>query len=87
MILPLDAETRAALPGVLPLWRLVEGRDAIRRDFRFADFSAAWLTDSHFERAGLDGARFDEAQADGVCFRGARAVAAGAGCSAEGIRP
>ncbi len=42
MILPLDAETRAALPGVLPLWRLVEGRDAIRRDFRFADFSAAW---------------------------------------------
>jgi len=36
-----DAE-RAALPATLPDWRLVPGRDAIRREFRFADFSAAW---------------------------------------------
>jgi 4a-hydroxytetrahydrobiopterin dehydratase len=32
------AQMRAALPG----WRLVAGRDAIERDFSFADFSTAW---------------------------------------------
>lgn len=36
-----DAE-RAALPATLPEWWLVEGRDAIRRDFAFRDFSEAW---------------------------------------------
>lgn len=36
-----DAE-RAALPAALPQWQLVEGRDAIRRDFAFRDFSEAW---------------------------------------------
>ena len=36
-----DAE-RAALPATLPQWQLVAGRDAIARDFAFADFSAAW---------------------------------------------
>ncbi|NKC33112.1 4a-hydroxytetrahydrobiopterin dehydratase [Falsiroseomonas selenitidurans] len=42
MIRPLDEAARAELPSLLPLWQAVEGRDAIRRRFRFADFSAAW---------------------------------------------
>ncbi|MBU8543741.1 MULTISPECIES: 4a-hydroxytetrahydrobiopterin dehydratase [Roseomonadaceae] len=42
MIRPLDAATRAELPHTLPLWQLAEGRDAITRRFRFADFSTAW---------------------------------------------
>jgi 4a-hydroxytetrahydrobiopterin dehydratase len=42
MVAPLDAAARAALPATLPGWRLVEGRDAIRRGFRFKDFSEAW---------------------------------------------
>jgi 4a-hydroxytetrahydrobiopterin dehydratase len=33
---------RAQLPAILPAWRLVEGRDAIARSFRFRDFSEAW---------------------------------------------
>jgi len=41
-IAPLDAETRATLPDSLPAWRPVDGRDALARSFRFADFSAAW---------------------------------------------
>jgi len=36
-----DAE-RAALPQTLPGWPLVQGREAIARDFRFRDFSEAW---------------------------------------------
>jgi 4a-hydroxytetrahydrobiopterin dehydratase len=36
-----DAE-RASLAATLPQWRMVKGRDAIARDFVFADFSAAW---------------------------------------------
>ncbi|MGE0416614.1 MAG: 4a-hydroxytetrahydrobiopterin dehydratase [Acetobacteraceae bacterium] len=36
-----DAE-RAALTTDLPDWTLVEGRDAIRREFRFRNFSEAW---------------------------------------------
>lgn len=42
MIAQLDHATRASLPRILPQWRLVEDRDAIRRGFQFADFSAAW---------------------------------------------
>jgi 4a-hydroxytetrahydrobiopterin dehydratase len=41
MVEKLDAAGRAKL-GELPHWKMVEGRDAIRRDFRFADFSEAW---------------------------------------------
>jgi 4a-hydroxytetrahydrobiopterin dehydratase len=33
---------RAAVKTELPLWRMVEGRDAIIRDFSFPDFNAAW---------------------------------------------
>jgi 4a-hydroxytetrahydrobiopterin dehydratase len=42
MIEKLDDAARAALAGTLPQWRLVDGRDAIARSFRFADFSEAW---------------------------------------------
>jgi 4a-hydroxytetrahydrobiopterin dehydratase len=42
MIAQLTAAERAALPAMLPHWRMVPGRDAIARDFAFADFSAAW---------------------------------------------
>jgi 4a-hydroxytetrahydrobiopterin dehydratase len=42
MLAKLDDAARAALPATLPHWRMVEGRDAIRRDFRFRDFNEAW---------------------------------------------
>ena len=42
MVEKLIEAARAALPGKLPHWRMVPGRDAIARDFTFADFSAAW---------------------------------------------
>lgn len=42
MVEKLDAAGRAALARDLPDWAMVDGRDAITRSFRFADFSAAW---------------------------------------------
>ena len=42
MVEKLSAAERAALAGALPAWKLVEGRDAITRSFRFKDFSEAW---------------------------------------------
>jgi 4a-hydroxytetrahydrobiopterin dehydratase len=36
-----DAE-RASLKGTLPGWSLVEGHEAIARNFQFRDFSEAW---------------------------------------------
>jgi len=42
MVEKLSAAERATLPATLPEWRLVEGRDAITRSFRFKDFSEAW---------------------------------------------
>jgi 4a-hydroxytetrahydrobiopterin dehydratase len=42
MVERLDEATRAGLAAALPGWALVEGRDAIRRSFRFRDFSEAW---------------------------------------------
>ena len=38
----LAAGDRARLSELLPRWRGAADRDAIVRDFRFADFSAAW---------------------------------------------
>ena len=38
----LTADEREALGRALPGWTMVTGRDALKRDFRFADFSAAW---------------------------------------------
>ena len=42
MVEKLDAAARAGLAATLPGWSPEEGRDAIRRSFRFADFSEAW---------------------------------------------
>ena len=42
MVEKLDATARSTLHQALPQWQAVEGRDAIARSFRFADFSAAW---------------------------------------------
>lgn len=42
MVERLDEAARARLPQELPHWSLVAGRDAIRREFRFRDFSEAW---------------------------------------------
>lgn len=42
MVERLDAAARAGLAEALPGWSVVEGRDAIRREFRFRDFSEAW---------------------------------------------
>ena len=33
---------RGALAGKLPGWSLVQGREAIERNYRFRDFSEAW---------------------------------------------
>jgi 4a-hydroxytetrahydrobiopterin dehydratase len=38
----LDAEARKAIPGRLPGWDLVDGRDAIHKTFTFKDFNAAF---------------------------------------------
>jgi 4a-hydroxytetrahydrobiopterin dehydratase len=42
MVEKLDEAARAGLAAALPEWRPAEGRDAIRRAFRFRDFSEAW---------------------------------------------
>lgn len=42
MIAKLDAPARSTLRATLPQWQMAEGRDAITRRFRFADFSAAF---------------------------------------------
>ncbi len=38
----LDATAVADALTALPNWRLVDGREAITRSFKFKDFSAAW---------------------------------------------
>lgn len=42
MVEPLSQPRRDALPGLLPQWKPLPGRDAIRREFRFRDFSEAF---------------------------------------------
>ncbi len=39
---PLSQDARGRLAATLPRWRLLSDRDAIARDFKFRDFSAAW---------------------------------------------
>ena len=39
---PLSQAARARLATDLPHWRAVDGRDAIRREWRFTGFSEAW---------------------------------------------
>lgn len=38
----LTQQQRASLPATLPGWGMADGRDAIKREFRFRDFSEAW---------------------------------------------
>jgi 4a-hydroxytetrahydrobiopterin dehydratase len=38
----LTPEEHAALGSTLPLWQVVDGRDALYRVLRFRDFSTAW---------------------------------------------
>lgn len=42
MPVPLTDAQRASLPETLPDWQMAAGRDALTRNFKFADFSAAW---------------------------------------------
>ncbi len=42
MVARLDGAQREALAAARPHWAMVDGRDAIVRQIRFADFSAAW---------------------------------------------
>jgi 4a-hydroxytetrahydrobiopterin dehydratase len=42
MVAKLTDTERATLATALPQWRMVAGRDAIQRDFAFADFSEAF---------------------------------------------
>jgi 4a-hydroxytetrahydrobiopterin dehydratase len=42
MVEKLDEVQRSELPEALPEWRVLEGRDAIQRAFRFRDFNQAW---------------------------------------------
>jgi 4a-hydroxytetrahydrobiopterin dehydratase len=42
MVEKLSPEERAGLSRRLPQWTMVEGRDAITRSFRFANFSEAF---------------------------------------------
>ena len=42
MVEQLTGDERAAMKRDLPKWAMVDDRDAIRREFKFADFSAAW---------------------------------------------
>lgn len=42
MVAKLSDTERAELGTSLPAWKLASGRDAIERQFSFADFSTAW---------------------------------------------
>ncbi len=42
MVTKLNASDRAAALKTLPAWAEIAGRDAIRRELRFADFNAAF---------------------------------------------
>ena len=42
MVARLNAAQREALAQARPDWAVADARDAITRQFRFADFSAAW---------------------------------------------
>jgi 4a-hydroxytetrahydrobiopterin dehydratase len=42
MVEKLTEAERAGLTTALPQWTLVAGRDAIRREWRWRDFSEAW---------------------------------------------
>lgn len=56
MATKLTTEERANLGALVPLWTPALDRDAIRREFKFADFSAAW---GFMTRVALLAEKFD----------------------------
>ena len=52
----LTASERAGLQTTVPNWTVAPDRDALRRDFKFADFSQAW---GFMTRVALLAERFD----------------------------
>ena len=42
MVERLDDDARAALMAELPGWEVVQGRDAIKKGFKFKNFNQAW---------------------------------------------
>ena len=52
----LTASERAGLQTTVPKWTVAPDRDALRRDFTFADFSQAW---GFMTRVALLAERFD----------------------------
>jgi 4a-hydroxytetrahydrobiopterin dehydratase len=56
MVEKLSAEARRRALESLPAWKLVDGRDAIQRRFKFADFNAAW---GLMSRVALQAERMD----------------------------
>ena len=52
----LDAAARATMAAQLPGWRLVDGRDAIQKTFKFKDFSEAF---GFMSRAALVAEKMD----------------------------
>ena len=56
MASPLNAQERTAALAKLPEWKLVDGRDAITRSFKFKDFSEAF---AFMTRAALMAEKLD----------------------------
>lgn len=56
MVKRLSDDERSRLGTTVPLWILAGDKDAIRREFKFADFSAAW---GFMTRVALLAEKFD----------------------------
>ncbi len=56
MVKRLSDDERSQLGTTVPLWILAGDKDAIRREFKFADFSAAW---GFMTRVALLAEKFD----------------------------
>jgi 4a-hydroxytetrahydrobiopterin dehydratase len=56
MVEKLSAEARRRALESLPEWKMVEGRDAIQRRFKFENFNAAW---GFMNRVALQAERMD----------------------------
>lgn len=56
MATPLTATERQALATTIPQWSVATDKDAIRREFKFKDFSAAW---GFMARVALLAEKFD----------------------------
>ncbi|HAA93315.1 MAG TPA: 4a-hydroxytetrahydrobiopterin dehydratase [Rhodospirillaceae bacterium] len=56
MVEKLSADARASAMAELPDWQEVDGRDAIKRSFKFDDFNQAW---GFMNRVALKAERMD----------------------------